>query len=555
MLITGNRLSISDVIRVASEYEPVTLDTERLADVAATFDRVQRWGEARQPIYGVNTGFGELVHVIIPPECKTELQCNLLRSHAAGYGDHFPDESVRAIMLARLNCLMKGHSGTSPQAVVLLSEFLNRRIHPVIPQQGSLGASGDLAPLSHMALPLIGEGEVRFEGRIRQSADVLAENGLKPVSLGFKEALSLVNGTSAMTGVACIAIGKAYSLLRLALLASADFVQCLEGSTRAFDNSGHALKNHAGQVEIAGAIRQLLAGSGLTCEHADIMRAIQARTGASDAVADTELYIQNAYSLRCIPQILGPVLDSLKFCFSMVTEEVNSCNDNPLFFEEPEETFHGGNFHGQYMAMACDFLTISVAEIGVLAERQLNRLLDPHLNGRLPAFLANGEAGLFCGYEGGQYLATSIASENLDLAAPSSVKSIPSNGSNQDVVSMGLTSARKCIRVCENVGTILSVLVGACHQAKEFLDVKKFSPPIRQLHAQLSTIVEPYRDDVPLSKVISKVRDFTMSYAFQESVRFLVPLGSAGYANGNGNGNGNKSVAGGLLLAEIDASV
>ena len=249
---------------------------------------------------------------------------------------------------------------------------------------------------------------------------------MTPIEPGFKEALALINGTSAMTGTACLGLVGAATLTKAALLLSACTVQCLRGTTRAFDHRGHALKNHDGQVAVAAAMRRLLEGSALARDHGDVMAAVSGKMSA-DEVVDSHQYLQSAYSLRCVPQILGPVVDTLAFCTRIVEEEVNACSDNPLVMETPEESFHGGNFHGQYVAMACDYLAIALAEIGVLADRQLNRLVDPHLNGDLPPCLADGATGLRCGYEGGQYLATSLAAENLDLAAPSSIKSLPSN--------------------------------------------------------------------------------------------------------------------------------
>jgi histidine ammonia-lyase/tyrosine ammonia-lyase len=512
VIISGERLSIYDVYEIAVNKKAVKLDQTQIRKVGETYKRVQKWGSAKYPIYGVNTGFGELIHVIIPPHFKSELQRNLVRSHAAGGGEPFTDEVVRAMMTARLNCLMKGYSGVSTQAVELMQQFLNSEIHPVVLQQGSLGASGDLAPLAHLTLPLIGDGYVRVKGQVRKSAEVLQELNLKPLELGFKEALALINGTSGMTGAASLSLVKAYRLLKLAILASADIIQCLNASTRPFDKRGNALKNHSGQNRIAGVLRNLLSGSKLTREHGDIMRTIsQQAASISSDVVDTTVFLQNAYTLRCIPQILGPVLDTLNFCKRIVEEEINSANDNPLIFEVPEETFHGGHFHGQYVAMVSDYMNIALTEIGVLAERQVNRLLDPHLNGSLPPFLAHDQAGLFCGFAGGQYLATSIASENLDLATPSSVKSIPSNGQNQDVVSMGLNSARKSLQLCENVTTILAVLVSACYQASNFIEPEKFSSPVRQLHEELSRVVSIYEDRVPITELFSQVRDFLTS--------------------------------------------
>jgi histidine ammonia-lyase/tyrosine ammonia-lyase len=453
-----------------------------------------------------------MAQVIIPPQYKSELQRNLLKSHAAGGGQPFSDEIVRAIMVTRLNCLMKGYAGVSPQALELIQHFLNRGIHPVVPQQGSLGASGDLAPLSHLALPLIGEGYVRGQRGSRNASEVLREENLEPIELGFKEALAMINGTSAMTGIACLVIVKARKLLQLAILAGADVLQCLGGSVGAFNGRGHELKNHEGQILVAGVLRSLLAGSRLVRDHRDLMRSISERSAQSDGVVETSILLQQAYTLRCIPQILGPVADTIKFCKKIFEEELNSCNDNPLIFESPEESFHGGNFHGQYVAMGCDYLNIALTEIGVLAERQLNRLLDPHINGELPPFLASGYAGLFCGFEGAQYLATSIASENLDLAAPASVKTIPSNGQNQDVVSMGLISARKSLQLCDNVATILTVLVAACYQASHFIHSGGFSPVIKGFHRELSNLlITEYKDDFPISELIAAVRGYLMS--------------------------------------------
>lgn len=505
--LTGEGLTIYDIHRAAVDGDAVDLDAAQLDAVSRAHERVQEWGEAGHPIYGVNTGFGELIHMIVPAPFKTQLQENLIRTHAAGGGEPLDDHVVRAILTVRLNCLIKGYSGASPAALKLLCEFLNRRIHPVIPQQGSLGASGDLAPLSHMALSVIGGGLVRTDGRVRPTAEALAEHGLAAATLGYKEGLALVNGTSAMTGAACLALVDAYRLLRLAVLASADIVQCMRASDRPFDPRGHLLKNHSGQIVVAREMRRLLAGSRLTREHGEIMRAIHAQSGGSSEVFDSTIYLQNAYSLRCMPQVLGAVLDTLDFCRRIVEEEVNSCNDNPLIFDRPDNTFHGANFHGQYVAMACDHLNVALAEIGVLAERQINRLLDPHLNKPLPPFLGQGAPGLACGFEGGQYLATSIAAENLDLAAPASIKSLPSNGQNQDVVSMGMTSARRSLQLARNVSTVLTVLVASCHQAYCFLDGAAFSAPLRRLHEELARSVPRYDDDVPFVQHLAAVRD------------------------------------------------
>ena len=511
MQIKGENLSVFDIYDIAFNGTNVTLSDESINKVRETYEKVQKWGNAKEPIYGVNTGFGELVPAIIPPQHKSALQYNLLRTHAAGGGEPFADEIVKAIMTARLNCIIKGHSGTSVEAVNLLKESINRGICPVIPQQGSLGASGDLSPLAHMALPMIGDGYVTYKGEKRKSKEVYDEEHLELLVPGFKEALSLINGTSAMTGVASVAMVKALRLLQLSLFASSNFIQCLGGSTKAYEDSGHSLKNHHGQVRIAASLRNGLTDSTLTHDHKDLMEAITERVGDSTEVVDTQVFLQHAYTLRCIPQILGPVTDTFIFCKRIVEEEINSCNDNPLFFEEAVDSFHGGNFHGQYVAMASDYLNIAVTEIGVLAERQVNRILDPHLNKPLPDFLAHGESGLFCGFEGGQYLATSIASENLDLAAPASIKTIPSNGQNQDVVSMGLNSARRSLQICENVTTILGVLVACCFQASFFVGQDKFNPIVKEINDELGDLLPQYNDSTPINEYLETVREFTNS--------------------------------------------
>lgn len=523
MLLKGSGLTVNDVRSIA-EGANVELCPDQMRKVKETHLRVQGWGHEKHPMYGVNTGFGELINVIIPPQYKSALQHNLLRSHAAGGGDSFPDDVVRAIMGVRLNCLVKGYSGIGPETLGLLATLLNRGLLPVIPMQGSLGASGDLAPLSHMALPLIGHGWIRKQGKVLPAAEALQAEGLRPVELGFKEGLALVNGTSAMTGAGALALVRARHLLRLALLASADIVQCMNASTRPFDAIGHELKNHSGQVAIAAVLRKLIAGSQLVRDHYDIMAAISDKTANSTDVHETEIYLQNAYSLRCMPQILGAVADTFALCERFIEEEANSVNDNPVILDTPQSTFHGGNFHGQYVAMACDYMNIAVAEIGVLAERQMNRLVDPHLNRPLPGFLAHDRTGLFCGYEGAQYLATSIASENLDIAAPSSIKSIPSNGQNQDIVSMGLISARKSLTLCDNVGTIVSVLMAALSQASHFAGRQQYSAPIQELHRALDAVAPRYEDATPMSMLLAQTRELLLSSKGQELAARLVDM-------------------------------
>lgn len=509
--ITGHNLTIRDVERVAIEREAVELDEQALDKARQAHERITEWGMDQRPMYGVNTGFGELAHVTVPARYMSELQINLLRGCAAGCSEVFDEPAARAILLARLNCLARGYSGVSTDTLSLMAELLNRGITPVIPKQGSLGASGDLSPLSHMGLPLIGEGEVLVGGERVPSMDALQAHGLKPVVLGYKEGLALNNGTSAMTGVAAIALLEAHDLLENAVLLASVAIQCLRGSAAAYDALGHELKGHPGQIQVAERLRTLLADSRLTRRHAELMTAIEQQTGDGDAVTDTGIYIQNAYSLRCVPQILGPVVETIGFCQGIVERELNSCNDNPLVFASADSSFHGGNFHGQYVAMACDYLAIALTEIGVLAERQLNRLVDPATSGELPDFLALTDSGLSFGLMGAQFLATSVASENLDLASPSSVKTIPSNGQNQDVVSMGLNAARRCLQLSANVSTILGVLGAACYQSAHILGAERLSESGREWFAHTSKTVGPHDESVPVNAMLSGVRRSLLS--------------------------------------------
>lgn len=502
-------MSIFDVYAVAAQGRRVNVPERQFRQIDLAQARVREWVAKGQPVYGVNTGFGELSHVALPPELTCQVQYHLLYSHAAGGGEHFPDDIVRAMMATRLNYLVKGYAGVSRAAVALEVELLNRHLTPLVPEQGSVGASGDLAPLAHLALPLIGQGWLRAGDRTERAAAVLAREGLEPISLGPKEALALINGTSGMSGAAAVALVRAFDLLNLAVIATASVVQLLRGSVAPFVAIGHELKPHAGQMMVAKALRSLLGGSSLTRTDEDLVAARRAQRQSSPQprVSATAIPIQNAYSLRCTPQILGAVLDALNFCREIVETEVNSCNDNPLVLEGGLP-FHGGNFHGQYVAMVCDFLNIALAEIGVLAERQLNRLLDPHLNDDLPPFLAAADPGLHSGFAGAQYLATSIAAENVDLAAPVSIKSIPSNGENQDVVSMGLISARRSLRLCDNVLTILSVLIAACQQAAYHRGIDSLSLAGRTFHTALGVRFAAYRDDGPIGEPLSELRMF-----------------------------------------------
>ncbi|MGX9918281.1 tyrosine 2,3-aminomutase [Streptomyces sp. NPDC002248] len=455
VVLDGESLDIDAVRRVAEQRAHVSLTPQSLAKAAksrAVFEDVVRSGT---PVYGVTTGYGEMIYMLVDPSQETELQTNLVRSHSAGVGPFFPHDQARAILSARLNALAKGYSAVRPEILERLALYLNNDLIPAIPEIGSLGASGDLAPLAHVASTVIGEGYFLGPDGPRPVGPVLRSLGITPLELKFKEGLALINGTSAMTGLGALVAGRALEQVRHAEIVSALLVEAMRGSMGPFQPEGHDIaRPHPGQIDTAANMRALLRGSELTVEHSDLRRQVAAAKEDAD-VTRTEIYLQKAYSLRAMPQVLGSVRDTLTHVTARVHTELNSANDNPLFFED-REVFHGANFHGQPVAFAMDFTTIALTQLGVLAERQLNRVLNRHLSYGLPEFLVAGDPGLSSGYAGAQYPATALVAENRTIG-PASTQSVPSNGDNQDIVSMGLIGARNARRVLSNNQYILAV--------------------------------------------------------------------------------------------------
>ncbi|BCB74059.1 histidine ammonia-lyase [Phytohabitans flavus] len=462
VVLNGETLDIPDVRRVAEERAQCRVDPSALAKAAKS--RILFEDIVRQdiPVYGVTTGYGEMIYMLVDPTNEVELQTNLVRSHSAGVGPLFAEDEARAIVLARLNALAKGHSAVRPELLERLALYLNLGITPAIPELGSLGASGDLAPLSHIASTIIGEGYLLQDGARVATGPALRELGIEPMELRFKEGLALINGTSAMTGLGALVVGRAMDQVRQAEICTALVIEALKGSRSPFLAEGHDIaRPHRGQIDTAANMRALMRGSELTVEHSQLRQQLKDSRGASGSVHRTDVYMQKAYSLRAIPQVLGSVRDTLYHANTKLDIELNSANDNPLFFEG-QEVFHGANFHGQPIAFAMDFVTIALTQLGVLSERQTNRVLNRHLSYGLPEFLVKGDPGLNSGFAGAQYPATALVAENRTIG-PASTQSVPSNGDNQDVVSMGLISARNARRVLVNNEKILAVefLVGA----------------------------------------------------------------------------------------------
>lgn len=478
--INGETLEIAELRRIAEDGAPCRLSPQTLSRAATSRKMFEDVVRQNIPIYGVTTGYGEMVYMLVDTTNEVELQTNLVRSHSAGVGPTFSEVEARAIVAARLNSLAKGYSAARPELLERLALYLNRGIIPAIPEIGSLGASGDLAPLAHIASTVIGEGYVLRGGQRVETGSILRELGVEPLELRFKEGLTLINGTSAMTGLGAVVVGRALDQVRQAEVVAAMVVETLRGSTSPFLQSGHDVaKPHRGQIDTAANLRTLMRDSNLTIAHADLRQQAQEQAEPGDGVRRTDVFLQKAYSLRAIPQIVGAVRDTLYDAARKIEIELNSANDNPLFFAG-EEVFHGANFHGQPIAFAMDYVTIALTQLGVLSERRTNRLLNRHLSNGLPEFLVTGDAGLSSGFMGAQYPATALVAENRTIS-PASTQSIPSNGDNQDVVSMGLTAARNARRVLRNNDRILAVELLAAAQAVDLSGASDWLSPAGRL--------------------------------------------------------------------------
>lgn len=485
LLIDGASLTLDDLEAVARTRRPVAVSPAARDAVARARRVVDDAVASGAVVYGVNTGFGNFADVVIPAGRLRELQLNLVRSHSAGVGDLLPEAPVRALMLLRANVLAKGFSGIRLETLDLLVAMLNAGLHPTVPSQGSVGASGDLAPLAHLALGLIGEGTCTYEGRAMASADALAAAGLRPVVLEAKEGLALINGTQLMTAVTGLALVEAGRLVREADVTGALTLDALKGTDVAFDPRIHAARPHPGQAASARNLRRLLADSPLRESHRDCGK------------------VQDAYTLRCLPQVHGAVRDALEFVRRTVSIEINAATDNPMVFADSGELLSGGNFHGEPVALAADILAIAMAELGSISERRTERLVNPALSG-LPAFLTP-EGGIQSGLMIAHVTAAALASENKVLAHPASVDSIPTSANKEDHVSMGVTAAHKAARAVANTRRIVAIEAMAACQALEFHKPLETSPPLRAAYARLREVVPAYDQDRHLSPEIEAV--------------------------------------------------
>lgn len=449
LTLDGESLCVEDVVRVARAQASVSLSEASMARVETSRAYVETLIAEDRVVYGITTGFGYFKERKIGPEAVEQLQHNLIVSHSAGVGEPLSAETVRVMLLLRANALAKGYSGVRPQTLRLLVEMLNRGVHPRIPSQGSVGASGDLSPLSHLALVMIGEGEAEVDGRVLPGAEALAAVGLSPIKLGAKEGLALINGTQAMTALGALTLSRSQALAKLADVACGMTLEATLGSPRAYLPHFHALRPHPGQQASARNMTRLTAESELVASHAGCDQ------------------VQDAYSLRCAPQVHGASRDAIDYGTRVVSIELNSATDNPLIFADRDEVLTGGHFHGQPVALAMDFLGIALSELANISERRVERLVNATYSNGLPMFLSE-EGGLNSGYMVAQYTAASLVSENKVLAHPSSVDSIPTSAGQEDHVSMGTTAARKAVNICDNAERVLAIEFLCAAQALDF---------------------------------------------------------------------------------------
>ncbi|XXU83249.1 histidine ammonia-lyase [Sorangium sp. So ce1099] len=507
-LLLGRPLSLADLEDVARRGRPVAVCAEARERAAASrraIDAIAAAGDAAPAVYGINTGFGALAETRIADHDIRALQRNLVRSHACGVGPDLGEAEVRAMIVLRAQVIALGHSGVRTEVLDLLAALLERGVCPRIPAQGSVGASGDLAPLAHLALALIGEGEARFEGQLMQSAAALARAGIAPLELAAKEGLALINGTQYMTALGALALRDAAALCTVADIAGAVSLEALMGSKRPFDDRLMRVRPHPGQAGTAGNLRALLAGSEIMQSHADCPR------------------VQDAYSLRCMPQVHGATRDALAWAAEVLTREVNSVTDNPTVFlaEGGAELISGGNFHGQPVALALDLAAMAAAELANISERRVEQLVNPALSIGLTPFLAP-RSGLHSGFMIAQVASASLVSENKVLCHPASVDSIPSSAGREDHVSMGSISARKLAQVIENVRSSLAIELITAAQGVDQRRPLRPSAGVAAAHAAIRRVVPELTEDRPLYRDIAAAAELIQSGALIAAVEEAV---------------------------------
>jgi histidine ammonia-lyase len=497
-ILNGNNLNVQNAVKIVESGIHISVSPESMNKVKKSRKLVEKWIDKGEIVYGINTGFGEFKDVVISKDQTTELQRNLIISHSAGVGNMIEDDIVRLMILFRINSLIKGHSGVRVELIDFLVSFFNSGLIPQIPNQGSVGCSGDLAPLAHLASALIGEGSIKLKGKILKSTDALKKVNLKPFVLSSKEGLALINGTQMMSAYLCKAIYDSIQLVKLADIASAMTVEATKSTNTAYEDKIQKIRPHKGQIDTAYNLRKLLNGSKIMKSHEDCGK------------------VQDAYSIRCIPQVHGAVKDTLNYCLKVLNTEINSVTDNPLIFPDEGQHREGGNFHGEPLAFAADFLKIAIAELGNISERRTARLVDGSLSG-LPRFLIL-DGGLNSGFMIAQYTAASLVSENKVLSHPASVDSIPTSANQEDHNSMGSIASRKCYEIVNNVKNILTIEILCASQALYFLKPLKPGKGVEKAHEIIRKNIKFVTKDVVMSELINKVKSIIMNDSFTDNV-------------------------------------
>ncbi len=500
------KLGIEEFYKVIFKKESISVDDAVFKTVQQSFDFLKEFSK-NKVIYGVNTGFGPMAQYKIKDSEGKKLQYNLIRSHASGSGNPIAPQYVKAAMLARLNTLSLGHSGVHRSVIEVMTELINKDITPLIYEHGGVGASGDLVQLAHLALVLIGEGEVFYKGDRRPTKEVFELEGISPIAVEIREGLALINGTSVMTGIGVVNTIYTRRLLEWMIACSSAINEIVEAYDDHLSFELNLTKKHQGQREIARSMRSHLSDSTLTRKREHHLY------NNNDDVEIFEEKVQEYYSIRCVPQILGPVLDTLNDVERVLIEEVNSANDNPIIDLKKKHVYHGGNFHGDYVSLEMDKLKLVVTKLSMLSERQLNYLMNSKLNDILPPFVNLGELGLNFGMQGVQFTATSTTAENQMLSNPMYVHSIPNNNDNQDIVSMGTNAALITKRVIENAYEVMAIEIITIVQAIEYLKVQdKVSSKTKKMYDAIRKIVPPFKEDIVMYPFVNQVKDYITNH-------------------------------------------
>jgi len=506
MITINQTLRIEDIENVLFGNNSIALSKETESHIKSCFDFLKQFASDKI-IYGINTGFGPMAQYRVDDEALIKLQYNLIRSHSTGAGNPMPNLYVKAAMLARLCTFVQAKSGVHPDLTNLLIEFINREIYPVIPEHGSVGASGDLVQLAHIALTLIGEGEVFYKGERKNTKEVLEKEQLKPFTIHLREGLAVTNGTSVMTGIGLVNLIYAKRLLDWAILASVIMNEIASSYDDLMAEALNKTKHHVGQSEVARIMREISHDSKCI-----LKRENELYNGKQNGSKTFRHKVQPYYSLRCVPQILGPVFDTLKNAITILIDELNSSCDNPIIDPETQNVYHGGNFHGDYVSLEMDKVKIAITKLTMLAERQLNYLCHDRINEILPPFVNLGVLGLNYGLQASQFTATSTTAECQMLSNPMSIHSIPNNNDNQDVVSMGTNSALITKTVIENSYQVLAIHFMALTQAIDCLKIQeKLSRQTRCIYEEIRGFFPAFSEDTPKYKEIELMKQYLMN--------------------------------------------